>query len=73
MAPTTSSLRPSGNRIKPFNLLGSALAATAFTEVLQQIPAERVLVMIDSCHAEGMATSKEAGLALEVPTGGCIL
>ncbi|MBW4472562.1 MAG: caspase family protein [Stenomitos rutilans HA7619-LM2] len=55
--------------IKPFNLPGSALAATEFTEALQQIPAARLLVMIDSCHAEGMATSKEAGLALELPTG----
>ncbi len=55
--------------IKPFNLPGSALAATEFTEALQQIPAARLLVMIDSCHAEGMATSKEAGLSLDLPTG----
>ena len=59
--------------IKTFNLPGLALTATDFTEPLQQIPAARLLVMIDSCHAEEMATSKEAGLALEVPTGGCIL
>ena len=53
--------------IKPFNLPGSALAATEFGAALQQIPAERLLVMIDSCHAEGMATAKETGLALELP------
>ena len=59
--------------IKPFNLPGSALAATEFTEALQQIPAERLLVIIDSCHAEGMATSKEGRLSLKLPTGGRIL
>lgn len=37
----------------------------AFTSELRQIEAERLLVMIDSCHAGGMTTSKEADLELE--------
>ncbi|BAY28971.1 peptidase C14 caspase catalytic subunit p20 [Nostoc carneum NIES-2107] len=50
--------------IKPSKLASSALSAEAFTDGLRQIPAERILVVIDSCHAAGMATSKEADLEL---------
>jgi hypothetical protein len=45
--------------IEPFDIPGSALAAQAFTEALRGIPARRLLVFIDSCHAEGMATAKD--------------
>ncbi|NEP40162.1 MAG: caspase family protein, partial [Okeania sp. SIO2H7] len=45
--------------IKPSKLAASALSAEVFTEAVRQIPAERLLVVIDSCHAAGMATSKE--------------
>jgi hypothetical protein len=45
--------------IRPFDIPGSALAAEAFTEGLRALPARRLLVIIDSCHAEGMATAKE--------------
>ncbi|MEH2112031.1 caspase family protein [Nostoc sp.] len=51
--------------IKPAKLASSALAAETFTDALRQIKAERLLVVIDSCHAAGMATSKEADLELE--------
>ncbi len=51
--------------IKPMKLEKSALAAEAFTEALRKIQAERLLVVIDSCHAAGMATSKEADLELD--------
>ncbi|MEH1957921.1 caspase family protein [Nostoc sp.] len=51
--------------IKPTKLASSALAAETFTDALQQIKAERLLVVIDSCHAAGMATSKEADLELQ--------
>jgi hypothetical protein len=37
----------------------TALPATKFNAALQQIPAQRLLVIIDSCHAQGMASSKE--------------
>ncbi|MEA5506693.1 caspase family protein [Halotia wernerae UHCC 0503] len=51
--------------IKPNQLASSALAAETFTDALRQIKAERLLVVIDSCHAAGMATSKEADLELD--------
>ncbi|BCL37814.1 caspase family protein [Nostoc sp. MS1] len=37
----------------------TALSAKQFNTALQQIPAKRLLVTIDSCHAQGMASSKE--------------
>ncbi|PAX59553.1 peptidase C14 caspase catalytic subunit p20 [Brunnivagina elsteri CCALA 953] len=37
----------------------TALPATTFNTALQQIPAKQLLVIIDSCHAQGMASSKE--------------
>jgi Caspase domain len=51
--------------IKPMKVEQSALSAETFTEALRQIQAERLLVVIDSCHAAGMATSKEADLELD--------
>ena len=51
--------------IKPTKLANSALSAETFTSELRQIGVERLLVVIDSCHAAGMATSKEADLELE--------
>ncbi|MEA5620552.1 caspase family protein [Cronbergia sp. UHCC 0137] len=50
--------------IKPTKISGSALSAEDFTEALRQIQSERLLVVIDSCHAAGMATSKDADLEL---------
>ncbi|MBW4631125.1 MAG: caspase family protein [Iphinoe sp. HA4291-MV1] len=50
--------------IKPTKLASSALAAETFTDALRQIRSERLLVVIDSCHAAGMATSKEADIEL---------
>jgi len=49
--------------VKPSKLPSSALSAKDFTEALHQIQAERLLVVIDSCHAAGMATSKDADIA----------
>ncbi|MBE9230837.1 caspase family protein [Cuspidothrix issatschenkoi LEGE 03284] len=51
--------------IKPTKIANSALSAEDFTEALRQIQAERLLVVIDSCHAAGMATSKDADLELD--------
>jgi uncharacterized caspase-like protein len=42
----------------PKNIHDSALAATEFTQPLREIRAKRLLVMLDCCHAEGMATAK---------------
>ncbi len=40
------------------DVANSALSEQVFTEALHQIPAKRLLVFVDSCHAEGMATAK---------------
>lgn len=44
---------------KPQDLANTALSAQDFTTALRQIKAKRLLVIIDSCHAEGMATAKD--------------
>ncbi|MEZ4641594.1 MAG: caspase family protein [Chloroflexota bacterium] len=46
--------------VHPFDIAGTAVSATVFTEALRRIEAKRLLVIIDSCHAEGMATAKDA-------------
>jgi hypothetical protein len=48
--------------VKPNKLAESALSAEVFTNAIREIEAERLLVVIDSCHAAGMATSKDAEL-----------
>lgn len=45
--------------IEPFDIPGSALSAQSFNRAIRQIPARRLLVVVDSCHAEGMATAKD--------------
>lgn len=49
--------------VKPTKLAASALSAEVFTSALREIQSERLLVVIDSCHAAGMATSKDAEAA----------
>ncbi|MGD1713747.1 HEAT repeat domain-containing protein, partial [Dapis sp. BLCC M172] len=46
--------------------VSTALPATEFNKALQQISAQKLLVIIDSCHAQGMATAKETE-ELELP------
>ena len=58
--------------IEPFDLANSALAATTFTTALRRVRAKRLIAFIDSCHAAGMATSKDAPQeepALKLPSG----
>jgi esterase/lipase superfamily enzyme len=50
--------------VKPTKLADSALSAEVFTNAIREIEAERLLVVIDSCHAAGMATSKDADAEL---------
>lgn len=45
--------------IDVLDIPSSALAAESFIEALRKITAEKLLVVIDSCHAAGMATSKD--------------
>ena len=49
--------------IDPFNMSGSALSSEDFTNALRQIQPDRLLVILDCCHAAGMATSKEGNTA----------
>ncbi|QLE52470.1 caspase family protein [Nostoc sp. C057] len=46
--------------INPFDLESSSLSAEDFTDALRQIKSKRLLVIIDSCHAAGMATARKA-------------
>lgn len=51
--------------VKPFNIPVSALLADDFIAALRQVPAQRLLAIIDCCHAEGMASAKDpSGLDL---------
>lgn len=53
-------------------LANSALSASDFTKAIQEIKCQRVLVVIDSCYAQGMAATKGAQNEqnpLEIPFG----
>jgi hypothetical protein len=54
---------------KPHNIPASALAGEDFTKALREVKARRLLVIIDSCHAQGMATSKESATPVDLPAG----
>ncbi len=53
--------------VEPFDIPHSALSAEKFTETLRAVSSKRLLVFIDSCHAEGMATSKDSTV-LKLPS-----
>jgi len=53
--------------VTPFDFLNSSLPADTFTQALRQIPAKRLLVIIDSCHAAGMATAENEQAKLKLP------
>ena len=52
------------NGLEASKLAESSLSAEVFTNAIREIEAERLLVVIDSCHAAGMATSKDADAEL---------
>jgi Caspase domain len=47
----------------------TALHAEEFNQAIHQIPAQRRLVILDCCHAAGMATAKESELEPKLPRG----
>lgn len=51
--------------IDPGRLNDTVLWSSKFTELLRAIKAKRLLVLIDACHAAGMASSKESSLLRE--------
>ncbi|HKI19088.1 MAG TPA: caspase family protein [Isosphaeraceae bacterium] len=55
--------------VEPVDIAASALPAQEFTNALREIQAKRLLVMIDCCHAGGMATAKEGPAAIKLPKG----
>jgi hypothetical protein len=55
--------------VKPHNIPKSALAAQIFTDALRAVKARRLLVVIDSCHAEGMAAAKDDSGEIDLPPG----
>lgn len=55
--------------VQPYNIIGSALSGEDFTAALREIKARRLLVVIDSCHAQGIASSKETATQLDLPPG----
>lgn len=52
---------------EPVDIPNSALSAQDFTNALHQIDSQRLLVVIDSCHAEGMATAKNKQASIKLP------
>lgn len=51
----------------PLDTINSALSARDFTSALHQIDSQRLLVIIDSCHAAGMATAKNSRANIKLP------
>jgi uncharacterized caspase-like protein len=54
---------------KPHNIPGSALSSEDFTAALRKVKAQRLLAVVDACHAQGMATSKASTTPLDLPVG----
>ncbi|MFN8473875.1 MAG: caspase family protein [Anaerolineae bacterium] len=65
--------------VQPFDIPGSALPTDDFHAALRKVNARRLLVVIDACHAEGMATAKDQpafalpkGFEQEAPSKGLV-
>jgi len=55
--------------VEPFDISSSALSAVDFNDALRQIQSQRLLVIIDCCHAQGMAAAKTGEADLKLPPG----
>jgi hypothetical protein len=55
------------HHVDPLDIPGSALLAEVFIEALRKVKAERLLTIIDACHAEGMATARGEPAATKIP------
>ena len=55
--------------INPYDWRATALLADEFNKSLQAIKAKRLLVIIDCCHAAGMASIKDATSSPRLPKG----
>lgn len=54
---------------KPHSIPGSTIPGEDFSDRLREVKARRLLVVIDSCHAQGMASSKEGATPVDLPAG----
>jgi Caspase domain len=53
----------------PMDFGNSALAGADFTNAIRSINSQKLLVILDCCHAEGVASAKEDGSAFKLPSG----
>jgi hypothetical protein len=53
--------------VDPLDIPSSTLPAEAFIEALRRVKGERLLAIIDACHAEGMATARGGPTATKYP------
>jgi hypothetical protein len=55
--------------VEPFDIPNTTLSAEDFNSALRQIKAKRLFVVIDSCHAQGMASAKSEEVVMKLPSG----
>jgi esterase/lipase superfamily enzyme len=53
----------------PMDFGNSALAGADFTKAIHSIKSQKLLVILDCCHAEGVASGKGAGIESQLPKG----
>jgi esterase/lipase superfamily enzyme len=53
----------------PMDFGNSALASADFTKAIHRIKSQKLLVVLDCCHAEGVASGKGAGIESQLPKG----
>jgi uncharacterized caspase-like protein len=55
--------------VDPMEVCDSALAGANFTKALQGINSQKLLVILDCCHAEGVTSAKGDGTEFKFPKG----
>jgi hypothetical protein len=55
--------------VVPGEIEESALPGAEFTKALQSINSQKLLVILDCCHAEGIASAKGDGIEFKLPDG----
>jgi hypothetical protein len=55
--------------VDPSDLEDSALAGAAFTSAVEAINSQKLLVILDCCHAQGVASAKGAEIEFKLPDG----
>jgi uncharacterized caspase-like protein len=55
--------------VKPTRIADSAVAGSDFMQALQAIKSQKLLVILDCCHAAGMAATKGGEMEFRLPNG----